>query len=130
MGAGALTKEVEPTNVERQRWLALTEKALAGASFEDRLVSHTDDAIRIEPLYDRAAGAEENAGLVSHMSMSPQTGVKANGLAARIVRPLHSDNPNPQMGQLSKLDQCSKSAFWSSRILPVFGNRSWFVHAG
>jgi methylmalonyl-CoA mutase len=58
MGAGALTKEVEPTNVERQRWLALAEKALAGASFEDSLVSHTDDAIRIEPLYDRAAGAE------------------------------------------------------------------------
>ena len=57
MGAGALTRSVEPADAERQRWLALAEKALAGASFEDKLVSHTDDAIRIEPLYDRAAGA-------------------------------------------------------------------------
>jgi len=58
MGAGALTKDVEPVGAERQRWLALAEKALAGASFEEKLVSHTDDAIRIEPLYDRATGAE------------------------------------------------------------------------
>ncbi len=58
MSAGALTRSVEPADVERQRWLALAEKALAGASFEDRLVSHTDDQIRIEPLYDRATGSE------------------------------------------------------------------------
>ncbi|MER9522990.1 methylmalonyl-CoA mutase subunit beta [Mesorhizobium sp. M0292] len=58
MGAGALTRSVEPAGVERQRWLALAEKALAGASFEEKLVSHTDDQIRIEPLYDRAGGAE------------------------------------------------------------------------
>ncbi|WP_137932190.1 methylmalonyl-CoA mutase subunit beta [Mesorhizobium comanense] len=58
MGAGALTRDVERADAERQRWLALAEKALAGASFEDKLVSHTDDNIRIEPLYDRATGAE------------------------------------------------------------------------
>ncbi|WP_214473329.1 methylmalonyl-CoA mutase subunit beta [Mesorhizobium sp. dw_380] len=58
MGAGALTRDVEPPNAERQRWLALAEKALAGASFEEKLVSHTDDKIRIEPLYDRATGVE------------------------------------------------------------------------
>ncbi|MBZ9674781.1 methylmalonyl-CoA mutase subunit beta [Mesorhizobium sp. ES1-1] len=55
MAAGALTKDGEPL---RQRWLALAEKALAGASFEEKLVSRTDDGMRIEPLYDRAAGAE------------------------------------------------------------------------
>jgi len=38
MGAGALTKDAEPVNAERQRWLALAEKALAGASFEEKLV--------------------------------------------------------------------------------------------
>ncbi|PTE09422.1 methylmalonyl-CoA mutase subunit beta [Mesorhizobium helmanticense] len=58
MGAGALIHDAELPNAERQRWLALVEKALAGGSFEEKLVSHTDDAIRIEPLYDRAAAAE------------------------------------------------------------------------
>ena len=55
MGAGALIQNVEPANAERQRWLALAEKALAGASFEEKLVSHTDDNIRIEPLYPAAS---------------------------------------------------------------------------
>jgi methylmalonyl-CoA mutase len=58
MGAGALIHDAELANADRQRWLALAEKALAGASFEDRLVSHTDDGIRIEPLYDRSVMAE------------------------------------------------------------------------
>ena len=58
MGAGALIQDVEPENAERQRWLALAEKALAGASFEEKLVSHSDDNIRIEPLYDRSTAAE------------------------------------------------------------------------
>ena len=58
MGAGALTREIDGPNAERQRWLALAEKALAGGSFEDRLVAHTDDGIRIEPLYERSASAE------------------------------------------------------------------------
>lgn len=58
MGAGALTREVDLSNAERQRWLALAEKALAGGSFEEKLVSHTDDGIRIEPLYERSVTAE------------------------------------------------------------------------
>lgn len=58
MGAGALTQDAELPNVDRQRWLALAEKALAGGSFEEKLVSHTDDAIRIEPLYERSVAAE------------------------------------------------------------------------
>ncbi|CAN7424518.1 methylmalonyl-CoA mutase subunit beta [Mesorhizobium sp. LjNodule214] len=58
MGAGALTMDVDLPNAERQRWLALAEKALAGGSFEDKLVSHSDDGIRIEPLYERSIAAE------------------------------------------------------------------------
>ncbi|MER9253751.1 methylmalonyl-CoA mutase subunit beta [Mesorhizobium sp. M0598] len=58
MGAGALTQDAELPNVDRQRWLALAEKALAGGSFEEKLVSLTDDAIRIEPLYERSVTAE------------------------------------------------------------------------
>lgn len=58
MGAGALTRDDDLPNADRQRWLALAEKALAGGSFEENLVSHTDDGIRIEPLYDRSPTAE------------------------------------------------------------------------
>ncbi|MER8841788.1 methylmalonyl-CoA mutase subunit beta [Mesorhizobium sp. M0913] len=58
MGAGGLTQDAELPNADRQRWLALAEKALAGGSFEEKLVSHTDDAIRIEPLYERSVTAE------------------------------------------------------------------------
>ncbi|TIV92306.1 MAG: methylmalonyl-CoA mutase, partial [Mesorhizobium sp.] len=55
MGAGALTRDVDLPNPDAKRWLALAEKALAGGSFEEKLVSHTDDGIRIEPLSERSA---------------------------------------------------------------------------
>lgn len=44
----------------RETWLKLIEKALKGADFEKRLVSHTADGIKIQPLYtdaDSQAGA-------------------------------------------------------------------------
>lgn len=43
--------------VDRAQWLALAQKALAGAAFEDALVSRTDDGIAIEPLYGRSSNA-------------------------------------------------------------------------
>lgn len=58
MGAGALSHDAELADADRLRWLALAEKSLAGASFEDKLVSHTDDGIRIDPLYGQSVGAE------------------------------------------------------------------------
>ncbi len=39
----------------REKWRALAEKTLGGASIEDALVSTTDDGIRIEPILPRAA---------------------------------------------------------------------------
>lgn len=36
-----------------EAWMALVEKALKGADFEKRLVSKTDDGLRIDPLYTR-----------------------------------------------------------------------------
>src|SRR5690606_5667514 len=39
----------------REKWQILAEKALAGTTFEDALVSWTDDSIRIDPLYQRNA---------------------------------------------------------------------------
>ena len=45
------TEFAEP---EHKTWLELVEKALKGADFDKRLVSHTADGLRIEPLYTRA----------------------------------------------------------------------------
>jgi methylmalonyl-CoA mutase len=58
MGAGALNENSRATNPARDHWLALVAKALKGASYEDTLVSHTGDGIRIEPLSERASGGQ------------------------------------------------------------------------
>ncbi len=58
MDARSVFGDVEFPPSDRDRWIALARKALAGASFEEKLVSHTDDGIRVEPLYERPAGAE------------------------------------------------------------------------
>ena len=57
MDAGAVFKEAVFPPFDRSRWRALSEKALAGASFDEALVSYTDDGLRIEPLQERSAGA-------------------------------------------------------------------------
>ena len=44
-------------NIDRNGWLTLVERSLSGASFEDELVSWTDDGIGIQPLYPRARDA-------------------------------------------------------------------------
>ncbi len=48
-----MSETTQNSDGQEKRWLALAEKALAGASFEETLVSHTDDGLRIEPLYAR-----------------------------------------------------------------------------
>jgi methylmalonyl-CoA mutase len=58
MGAGALIENLRADNPERERWLALVAKALGEKSFEDTLVSHTSDGIRVEPLSERATGSQ------------------------------------------------------------------------
>jgi len=40
-------------------WLALVEKTLKGADFDERLISHTYDGLRIEPLYTGQQDTEE-----------------------------------------------------------------------
>ena len=43
-------------------WRKLVEAALKGAAFDKRLVTHTYDGLRVEPLYGRAAEANPVAG--------------------------------------------------------------------
>ena len=49
-------------------WLTLVAKALRGAEFDKSLLSHTDDAIRIDPLYRRRAGSVPLERVVSDAS--------------------------------------------------------------
>jgi methylmalonyl-CoA mutase len=44
----------------RKDWLRLVDKTLGGASFEDRLVHHTVDGLRIEPLYTAGVGVAQH----------------------------------------------------------------------
>ena len=48
--------------VSHAQWRALVEAALKGADFDKRLVSHTYDGLRVEPLYPRAERAAPVAG--------------------------------------------------------------------
>lgn len=57
MNGAKLLKQIEFGAVNHAGWRALAAKALAGASFDDALVSHTDDGIAVQPLYDRAHDA-------------------------------------------------------------------------
>ena len=56
MDASVLKRASFPP-VDRDRWLALAGKALGEKSFDEALVSKTDDGLRIDPLYDRRADA-------------------------------------------------------------------------
>ena len=53
MSTGISFDDFDFPAANRQKWLALAEKALAGSAFEDALASRTDDGIRIEPLQER-----------------------------------------------------------------------------
>ncbi len=56
----SLAAEFPP--VSHAQWRELVEAALKGASFDKRLVSTTYDGLRVEPLYERVAGAAAVAG--------------------------------------------------------------------
>ncbi len=47
-------KQADFPHPSMEAWRAVAEKALKGADFEETLVSHTDDGVRIEPIYNRA----------------------------------------------------------------------------
>lgn len=57
MDAGAVFRNATFPAFDHGRWRALAEKALSGADFEGTLVSHTDDGLRIDPLYQRSPTA-------------------------------------------------------------------------
>ncbi|MGO4837868.1 methylmalonyl-CoA mutase, partial [Rhizobiaceae sp. 2RAB30] len=57
MIGGKLLEDIRFEASGEAQWRALADKALAGASFDEALVSRTDDAIAVKPLYGRAKDA-------------------------------------------------------------------------
>jgi methylmalonyl-CoA mutase len=96
MKVGDLLKEAGFPEVGMERWRALAEKALGGASLEDALVSRTDDGIRIDPLALRVADAALR-------------GARANPDAPWITVQ-RIDDPDPQRANRQALEDMNQGA--------------------
>ena len=71
----------------RADWLKLVEKAIKGGDFERRLVSHSADGLRIEPLYTRDM-APSGAGIdFSPRADSPRWDVPPAHSGYQVFRP-------------------------------------------
>jgi len=69
----------------RAGWRKLVDAALKGAAFDKRLVTHTYDGLRIEPLYGRAAGAKPVAGRAPHLLVPVDPGAHVGVIHGRMV---------------------------------------------
>ena len=76
-------------------WRKLVDAALKGAAFDKRLVTHTYDGLRVEPLYGRAAGAKPLAG-------------RAPGTAWALMQRL--DHPDPAAANVQALQDLENGA--------------------
>jgi len=79
----------------RAEWRKLVDAALKGAAFDKRLVTHTYDGLRIEPLYGRAAGAKPVAG-------------RAAGTAWALMQRV--DHPDPSAANVQALQDLENGA--------------------
>ncbi|MBI2720416.1 MAG: hypothetical protein HY245_10035 [Rhizobiales bacterium] len=86
-----LAAEFPPAS--RDQWLARVEAVLKGAVFEERLVSHTADGIRIEPLYGQIAGPRAARAVVAPWSVHQRV-----------------DHPDPAKANDQALDDLSHGA--------------------
>ena len=76
-------------------WRKLVDAALKGAVFDKRLVTHTYDGLRVEPLYGRAAGVKPLAG-------------RAPGTSWALMQRL--DHPNPAAANVQALQDLENGA--------------------
>ncbi|MFY9754837.1 MAG: methylmalonyl-CoA mutase subunit beta [Pseudolabrys sp.] len=76
-------------------WRKLVDAALKGAVFDKRLVTHTYDGLRVEPLYGRAAGVKPLAG-------------RAPGTSWALMQRL--DHPDPAAANVQALQDLENGA--------------------
>lgn len=80
--------------IDEAGWRALAEKALKGASFEETLVSHTDEGIAIQPVYARAD--------------AKPAGRRQQALPWRMVQRI--DDPDPRRANAQALEDAGNGA--------------------
>jgi methylmalonyl-CoA mutase len=90
-----LTLGAEFPAATREKWLKLVDGVLKGAPFDKKLVSRTYDGLRIEPLYERAAGAAPVAG-------------RAPGTAWALLQRV--DHPDPAAANAQALEDLENGA--------------------
>jgi len=91
----ALPLAAEFPRTTQAEWRKLVDAALKGAAFDKRLVTHTYDGLRIEPLYGRAAGAKTVAG-------------RAPGTAWALMQRV--DHPDPSAANVQALQDLENGA--------------------
>ena len=90
-----LTLGAEFPAATREKWLKLVDGVLKGAPFDKKLASRTYDGLRIEPLYERAAGATPVAG-------------RAPGTAWALLQ--RADHPDPAAANAQALEDLENGA--------------------
>jgi methylmalonyl-CoA mutase len=90
-----LTLGAEFPAATREKWLKLADGVLKGAPFDKKLVSRTYDGLRIEPLYERAAGTTPVAG-------------RAPGTAWALLQRV--DHPDPAAANAQALEDLENGA--------------------
>ena len=91
----ALPLAAEFPRTTQAEWRKLVDAALKGAAFDKRLVTHTYDGLRVEPLYGRAAGAKTVAG-------------RAPGTAWALMQRI--DHPDPAAASVQALQDLENGA--------------------
>jgi methylmalonyl-CoA mutase len=91
----ALPLAAEFPRTTQAEWRKLVDAALKGAAFDKRLVTHTYDGLRVEPLYGRAAGAKTVAG-------------RAPGTAWALMQRI--DHPDPVAASVQALQDLENGA--------------------
>jgi methylmalonyl-CoA mutase len=99
MKVEALLKDAGFGTPDRDRWLALATKALAGAGFDDALVSRTDDDIRFGPIHGRAHDAGHDAGLLPRADP-----------ASRWIVTQRVDDPDPRRANAQAREDLAQGA--------------------
>jgi methylmalonyl-CoA mutase len=90
----------------REQWLALVDKAIKGADFEKKLVSHTADGIRVEPLYRRETSvAALQAATPGHAPFTRGAAGHVEGMGWEIRQRINAADPsNANREILSELE--------------------------
>ena len=91
MSADKLTLAGEFATPTREQWLELVDGVLKGASFDQKLVTHTYDGVSIQPLYTAATAVADGVPGVAPFVRGSRPGGQLGGWD---VRQYHAD-PDP-----------------------------------